>query len=108
MYGCPNCNLFDETVSSKDWYSLIPCVLRVAAAAAKAADILKDGGVNRPLAKEVYPQYASQIDSMSDEEIRTGLEENIADSTRYRGYKYMLMPTIKRETYSLRRSPCSS
>lgn len=33
------------------------------AQADKAAAILKDGGVNRALAKEVYPQYASQIDT---------------------------------------------
>ena len=57
----------------------------------KAAAILKDGGVNRALAKEVYPQYASQIDGMTDAEIRSGLQENIDESSRYGGYKYMLI-----------------
>lgn len=61
------------------------------ATAEKAAAILKDGGVNRSLAKEVYPQYAAQIDSMSDEELRSGLQESIEDSSRYGGYKYMLI-----------------
>ena len=57
----------------------------------KLESAIVGGVVNRTIAKEIFPQYATEIDSMSDAELVEGLTEEIDAMKKHPDMRYVLV-----------------